>query len=61
MARIEENWSGELTAGGKSLAEVKIQRGIFQGYALLPLLFVRGSDDVIQSYTQEMHGWIQTY
>ena len=30
----------ELTAGGKSLAEVKIQRGIYQGDALLPLLFV---------------------
>ena len=36
-----ENWIVKLTAGGKSLAEVKIQRGIFQGEALLPLLFVR--------------------
>ena len=26
----------ELTAGGKSFAEAKIQRGIFQGDALLP-------------------------
>ena len=30
----------ELTAGGKSLTETKIQRGIFQGDALLQLLFV---------------------
>ena len=30
----------ELTTGGKRLAETKIQRGIFQGIALLPLIFV---------------------
>ena len=30
----------ELTAGGRSLAESKIQRGIFQGDALSPLLFI---------------------
>ena len=30
----------ELTAGEKSLAEVELQRGIFQGYPLSPLLFV---------------------
>ena len=30
----------ELTAGGKSLAESKLQRGIFQGDALSPLLFI---------------------
>ena len=34
-----KNWRVELTAGGKSLAETKIQRGIFQGDALSPLLF----------------------
>ena len=28
----------ELVVGGKGLAKVKIQRGIFQGDALLPLL-----------------------
>ena len=30
----------ELTTGGRSLAEAKIQRGIFQGDALSPLLFI---------------------
>ena len=35
-----ENWSVEQTAGGKSLDETKILKGIFQGDALSPLLFV---------------------
>ncbi len=30
----------ELTAGGRSLAKTKIQRGIFQEDALSPLLFI---------------------
>ena len=34
------NWRVELTAGGKSLTETKIQRGIFQGDALSLLLFI---------------------
>ena len=33
-------WRVELTAGGRSIAETKNQRGIFQGDALLPLLFI---------------------
>ena len=40
IERTRGNWRVELTAGGKSLAEVKIQRGIFQGDVLLLLLFV---------------------
>ena len=36
---IEKTWRVELITGGKSL-QVKIQRGIFQGGALSPLLFV---------------------
>ena len=39
IEKTMETWKVELTAGGKTLAEVKIQRGIFQGDALLPLLF----------------------
>ena len=33
-------WKVELTTGGKNLAEVKIQRNIFQRNALSPLLFI---------------------
>ena len=40
IEKTMETWRVELTAGGKSLAEVKIQWGIFQGDALSPLLFV---------------------
>ena len=35
-----ETWRVELPAGRKSLAEVWIQRGVFQGEKLSPLLFV---------------------
>ena len=35
-----KTWRVELTAGGKSLTEVKIQRGIFQGDAISTLLFI---------------------
>ena len=35
-----KNWKVELTTGGKSLAEEKIQRGIFQGNAFSSLLFI---------------------
>ena len=40
IEKIMKNWRVELTAKGKSLAETKIQRGIFQGDALSPLLFI---------------------
>ena len=36
-----KTWRVELTTGGKSIAEKKIQRGIFQGDALSLLLFIR--------------------
>ena len=35
-----ENWKVELTIGGQTLSEVKIQRDIFHGDSLSPLLFV---------------------
>ena len=53
-----KNWRIELTAGGKSLAETKIQRGIFQGDVQSPLLFIIA--DATKPHTQKMHGRIQT-
>ena len=35
-----KTWIVDLTARGRSIAEPKIQRGIFQGNALSPLLFI---------------------
>ena len=35
-----KTWRVELKAGGRSLAEAMIQRGIYQGYSLSPLLFI---------------------
>ena len=40
IEKLMETWRVELKAGGRSFAEAKIQRGIFQGDALLPLLFI---------------------
>ena len=34
-----KNWKVELTTGGETLTEVKIQSGIFQGDLLSPMLF----------------------
>ena len=40
IEKTMKTWRVELTAGGKSLAETKIQRGIFQGEALSPLQLI---------------------
>ena len=40
IEKTMKTWKVELTAGGRSLAEVKVQRGIFQGDALSPLPFI---------------------
>ena len=40
IKKAMKTWRVELTAGGKSLAETKFQRGIFQGGVLSPLLFI---------------------
>ena len=40
IERTMKTWRVDLTAGEKSLAETKVQRDIFQGDALSPLLFI---------------------
>ena len=40
ITKAMSNWGVELTARGKTLADKKIQRGIFQGDALSTLLFI---------------------
>ena len=39
IEKTKKTWRVELTAGGRSLAEAKFQRCIFQSDALSPLLF----------------------
>ena len=46
-----KNWKVELTVKGKTLAEVKIQKRIFHGSSLLPLLFVMPLNYVLKKYT----------
>ena len=40
IEKTMKTWKVELTEGGRSLTEAKIQRGIFQGCALSQLLFI---------------------
>ena len=40
IEKTTQTWRVELAAGGRSLTEAKIQRGIFQEDALSPLLFI---------------------
>ena len=40
IEKTMKTWRVQLTAGGRSLAEIKFQRGIFQGDSLSLLLFI---------------------
>ena len=44
VEKTMKTWRVKVTSGGKSLAEAKIQRGIFQGDARSPLLFIIAHD-----------------
>ena len=59
IEKTMKNWRGELIAGGKGLAEAKIQRGIFIGDAQSPLLFVIAMMPLNHKLRQ-MHSRIQT-
>ena len=54
-----KTWRVELTAGGRSFPEAKIQRVIFQRDGLLPLLFIIAVIP-LNHITQKMHSRIQT-
>ena len=50
-----KTWRVELTAGGRSIAETKMQRGIFQGDALSPLLFIMNSENALPDTNSADH------
>ena len=53
-----KTWRVELTAGGKSLTEAKIQRGILKKRCTI-IITIYNCDDAIQQQTQKMHNRIQ--
>ena len=53
IEKTRENWKVESTAGGKSFAEVKIQREIFQRDALITITICY-NDDATQSHIKEI-------
>ena len=54
-----KNRKKEFTARGKTLAEVKIQRYIFQGVTLLPSIC--NCNDATQSHNYKIHWVLQIY
>ena len=40
ITKAKKNWKVQLTVEGKTFSKLKIQKGIFQGDVLSPLLFV---------------------
>ena len=54
IEKIMKTWRVELTAGGRSFAEIEIQRGIFQGDALSHLLVITATmplNHILRKYT----------
>ena len=59
IEKTMKTWKEELTAGGRSLAEAKVQIGIFQGDARSPLLF-KIAMMPLNHILKKMHSRIQT-
>ena len=55
------NWRVELTAGGRSLPEGKIQSGRYITGRCTITITICNRNDAAQPHTQEMHRRIQTY
>ena len=56
IEKTMKTWRVDLTAGGRSIAETKIQSGIFQGDALSALLFIitmMPLNHILRKYTAE--------
>ena len=58
IEKTMNTWRVKQIAGGRSLAETKIQRGVFQGDTQSLILFIIAM--LLQPHTQNMHCWIQT-
>ena len=62
VMKAMENWKVGLTVGLKTLAKVKIQRSIFQGDSLLPLICVIEMMSLsYKLYTHELNWRLQIY
>ena len=59
IEKTMKTWRVELTAGGQSLAEGKIQRGMFQGNTLSLLLFIIAMMP-LNHILKKIHTWEQT-
>ena len=57
LEKTMKDWKVELTCANESLGEVKIKRGIFQGDALSPLLFVITLIPLISVLKMTKHGY----
>ena len=58
LEREMRNWKTELTSNGEMLGDVRIRRGIFQGDALSPLLFVMAMIPISSTLNRMKKGYL---